>query len=117
MAPRLIWIDEKEITGWGCADCAWMLTNRKNELDLPVGQVYVWSLLITIASSTRVSRSGTRMPPLLFAPSTHIAHHGDTQARSDHSFSCPCLSVWWKRLPLGRAQSAAEAFERRDDLR
>lgn len=38
MARRLIWIDEKEITGWGCADCAWMLTNRKNELDLPVGQ-------------------------------------------------------------------------------
>ncbi len=35
MARRLIWIDEKEICGWGCADCGWMLTNPA---DMPVGK-------------------------------------------------------------------------------
>ena len=35
MARRLIWIDEKEISGWGCADCGWVLNNLS---DLPVGQ-------------------------------------------------------------------------------
>ncbi len=35
MARRLIWIDEKELSGWGCADCGWVLSNQS---DLPVGQ-------------------------------------------------------------------------------
>ena len=35
MARRLIWIDEKELSGWGCADCGWNLSNQS---DLPVGQ-------------------------------------------------------------------------------
>jgi hypothetical protein len=38
MARRLIWIDEKEMSGWGCADCGWVLSNRKKDSDLPVGQ-------------------------------------------------------------------------------
>lgn len=35
MARRLIWIDEKEFCGWGCADCGWMLANAA---DIPVGK-------------------------------------------------------------------------------
>jgi hypothetical protein len=67
MARRLIWIDEKEICGWGCANCAWVLSNRKNDSDLPVGQELRMQFAdhdceryprVPKESSTRVSQIG-----------------------------------------------------------